>query len=221
MTEEKTLIKSVRSESRYRNTLIFIYVIAIGSALLFAIAMGNDASSRVPSWEAYLNKNAESEAFADAFGTSFFMWLLFFSLPFSAIPHYFLHKVYYRQSITVTSQRVRCTSGFKDEMNMPIDAISSVAVNTGLFQSITLTCAGNSYSITYIENCQEVYDVINKLINEKRRQPTKVNIEPIVQNNSSATEDVTEQIRKYKQLLDEGIITQEDFDAKKKQILGL
>jgi len=28
-------------------------------------------------------------------------------------------------------------------------------------------------------------------------------------------------IRKYKELLDEGIITQEEFDAKKKQLLGL
>ena len=216
MTEEKTLIKSVRSESRYRNTLIFIYAIMIGSALLFAIAMGNEASSSVSSLEAYLNKNAKSEAFSNAFSTCFFAWLLFFSLPFSAIPHYLLHKVYYRQSITVTTQRVRCTSGFKDEMNMPIDAISSVAVNTGLFQSITLTCAGNSYSITYLENFQELYDVINKLINEKRVQPVKVNVKPVVQKDCSITEDATEQIRKYKQLLDEGIITQGEFDAKKK-----
>lgn len=30
-----------------------------------------------------------------------------------------------------------------------------------------------------------------------------------------------DEIRKYKELLDEGIITQEEFDAKKKQLLGL
>ncbi len=33
--------------------------------------------------------------------------------------------------------------------------------------------------------------------------------------------DPVDQIRKYKSLLDEGIITQEEFDCKKKQILGL
>lgn len=32
---------------------------------------------------------------------------------------------------------------------------------------------------------------------------------------------VTDEVRKYKELLDDGIITQEDFDAKKKELLGL
>ena len=31
----------------------------------------------------------------------------------------------------------------------------------------------------------------------------------------------TDDIRKYKELLDSGIITQEEFDVKKKQLLGL
>lgn len=35
------------------------------------------------------------------------------------------------------------------------------------------------------------------------------------------TLDGPDQIRKYKSLLDDGIITQEEFDMKKKQILGL
>lgn len=34
-------------------------------------------------------------------------------------------------------------------------------------------------------------------------------------------QDVTEQLKKYKELLDAGIITQEEFDAKKKQLLDL
>jgi hypothetical protein len=38
---------------------------------------------------------------------------------------------------------------------------------------------------------------------------------------ASATDDVTEQLRKLAALRDEGIITAEDFDAKKKQLLGL
>ena len=33
--------------------------------------------------------------------------------------------------------------------------------------------------------------------------------------------DPIEEIRKYKSLLDDGIITQEEFDAKKKQLLGI
>ena len=34
-------------------------------------------------------------------------------------------------------------------------------------------------------------------------------------------DDVVEQLKKYKQLLDSGIITQEEFDAKKRQLLNL
>ncbi|MBP3656328.1 MAG: SHOCT domain-containing protein [Clostridia bacterium] len=37
----------------------------------------------------------------------------------------------------------------------------------------------------------------------------------------SGTGSVTDEIREYKKLLDEGIITQEEFDAKKKQLMGL
>ena len=36
-----------------------------------------------------------------------------------------------------------------------------------------------------------------------------------------AATDPTEELRKYKKLLDDGIITQEDFDQKKKVLLGL
>ena len=37
----------------------------------------------------------------------------------------------------------------------------------------------------------------------------------------SMTEDHIEQIKKFKELLDIGAITQEEFDAKKKELLGL
>lgn len=219
MNDEKTLVTSVRSERSYRSTLIFIYAIAIGSALLFAIAMGNDAASSVPSWELILNENLKNERFFDSFWTSLFLWGSFFSLPVSVLPHILLHKFYYRQSITVTNQRVKCTSGFKDEMNIPIAAISSVAVNSGIFKSIGLTCAGNRYSIGFIENCKEIYNVINGLVNENRNEkiPSAQPTDDVKVSNAN----ITDEIRKYKQLCDDGIITKEEFEAKKKQLLNL
>ena len=41
------------------------------------------------------------------------------------------------------------------------------------------------------------------------------------ENLGSATVDAADEIRKFKGLLDDGIIAQEEFDAKKKQLLGL
>jgi len=38
---------------------------------------------------------------------------------------------------------------------------------------------------------------------------------------SSSSDDSVSEIQKYKELLDSGAITQEEFDAKKKELLGL
>lgn len=55
---------------------------------------------------------------------------------------------------------------------------------------------------------------INDYIQSKINNPSST--APVQQETSTADE-----LRKYKQLLDDGIITQEDYDTKKKQLLGL
>lgn len=45
--------------------------------------------------------------------------------------------------------------------------------------------------------------------------------EPTKPQQSGITPDITKQLTDLKGLLDNGILTQEEFDAKKKQILGL
>ena len=39
--------------------------------------------------------------------------------------------------------------------------------------------------------------------------------------NQESHQSNADELKKYKELLDSGIITQEEFDAKKKQLLGL
>ncbi len=56
---------------------------------------------------------------------------------------------------------------------------------------------------------------INDYIQSKINNITITN-PPTIDNTDSVTE-----LKKYKQLLDDGIITQEDYDTKKKQLLGL
>ena len=54
-----------------------------------------------------------------------------------------------------------------------------------------------------------------------------VDTEPVTAAGSAAPfeaekpRDVVEELKRYKDLLDSGILTQEEFDAKKKQLLGL
>jgi len=51
---------------------------------------------------------------------------------------------------------------------------------------------------------------------EGKREEIKLN-----RANSSSVPSSADELKKYKDLLDDGIITQEEFDAKKKQLLGL
>ena len=63
-----------------------------------------------------------------------------------------------------------------------------------------------------MQNLREAYDLLNYVIiqNEKHSETSA--------ENRTSTAD---EIRKYKVLLDDGIITQEEFEAKKKQLLGI
>ena len=60
---------------------------------------------------------------------------------------------------------------------------------------------------------KEVVNVINDLITNRKSSGTGAV--------SSNTADSAEQLAKYKNLLDSGVISKEEFDAKKKQLLGL
>ena len=62
----------------------------------------------------------------------------------------------------------------------------------------------------------EQMEVVTKYIQEKIANHKQARISTTITSNSSADE-----LKKYKDLLDAGIITQEEFDAKKKQLLGL
>ena len=67
---------------------------------------------------------------------------------------------------------------------------------------------------THCPNCHSTD--VTELTEEEFRQANMAAHAPIAQAPSSADE-----LKKYKDLLDTGVISQEEFDAKKKQILGL
>lgn len=58
---------------------------------------------------------------------------------------------------------------------------------------------------------------INEYIQAQINRPTAV----VVESASTQAANPVDELRKYKQLLDDGIITQTEFDTKKKQLLGL
>ena len=61
---------------------------------------------------------------------------------------------------------------------------------------------------------EEVQLFVKKKVDEAKRQKNA----PVV---VAGTLSNADELKKFKELLDMGIITQEEFDAKKKQLLGL
>lgn len=78
-------------------------------------------------------------------------------------------------------------------------------------QGLKITGAGIRYNIHLIQNAEEMKNVIMDMLAKAQH------VQPTVAVVGSSTSDIKE----YKELLDAGIITQEEFDAKKKQLLGL
>lgn len=114
--------------------------------------------------------------------------------------------------IVVSNTRVYGKGGFGKRVDLPLDTIS--AVGTSFFKGIDIGTSAGRIHFKGIENNQEIHTEISKLINN--RQMKNKQTTTIINNASNADE-----LKKYKNLLDNGTITKEEFEAKKKQLLGL
>ena len=120
-----------------------------------------------------------------------------------------------RTSITVSNKRVYGSTTFGKRVDLPLDSISAVGVSA--FHGIAIGTSSGKISFKGIGNRDEIHDVISKLLVERQQKATSATTtikQEIPQSNA-------DELKKYKDLLDNGIISQEEFDAKKKQLLGL
>ena len=119
-------------------------------------------------------------------------------------------------AIMVTDKRVIGKANFGKRVDLPLNQVSAVA--QGLFSSIAVATSSGRIHFWCLENRDDVFEELSNLIRNFQIQKSDVSTKEntIVQQVSNADE-----LKKYKDLLDSGIITQEEFDAKKKQLLGL
>ncbi|MFT8709685.1 MAG: PH domain-containing protein [Sporolactobacillus sp.] len=121
--------------------------------------------------------------------------------------------------IVVTDQRVLFLDkgmvfGLK-QVEIPLDKVNSVSFKTGLLLGkVTIYHGSSEMGIDQITK-----STVKPLVDAINREAEKY------KNKNSAAETKTvsaaDELLKYKQLLDAGVLTQEEFDAKKKQLLGL
>lgn len=123
-----------------------------------------------------------------------------------------IHAGRYKATIEVCSDTVICSKKPGKSVSIPISRITKVK-RTG-YKGVSIKSPGKSFKITMLKNQVEIVDAITDLMN---RTSTMVEPAPV----ASAISDNADQLMKFKELLDSGVITQEEFDAKKKDILGL
>ena len=135
-----------------------------------------------------------------------------------ALPVFIVFLIVYlgmkKCELTVTDKRVYGVAAFGKRVDLPFDMIS--AVGTSMFKGISVTTSSGSIKFGMIKNRDKIHSEISKLLIDRQSKPTANTTikQEIPQSNA-------EELKKYKDLLDSGTITQDEFDAKKKQLLGL
>ena len=106
---------------------------------------------------------------------------------------------------------VSITSGGKALL---IDTISSIS--SSILGGIIIGTSSGRIKFAGLGNKKEIYRCISDLLVARQKTHTAV-----VQPQAPAPASAADELAKYKNLLDSGVITQAEFDAKKKEVLGL
>ena len=140
-----------------------------------------------------------------------YVWLI---IPVFALIAALLYNGWSKIELTVSDKRVYGCAAFGKRVDLPLDAIS--AVGTSAFNGIAITTASGAIKFSMMDNCDELHRCVSKLLVERQNKPAAVTTikQEVPQSNA-------DELKKYKELLDMGIITQEEFDSKKKQLLNL
>ncbi len=115
--------------------------------------------------------------------------------------------------LTVTDKRVYGKVQFGKRVDLPVDSVSATAMLGS--RGVAVSTPSGKICFRAIKNANEIYDVINNLLIVRQQ-----NKETFVTRTEMKIDEI-EQLTQYKELFDKGVITQEEFDAKKKQLLGL
>lgn len=113
--------------------------------------------------------------------------------------------------LIVTNARVYIVAR-KQEFSLPLDKISAVNI---WGSNLNFTSSSGVIVSKGCKNARAVHDVVMRLLYER-------DIAGRIHENTSDREAyIAEELNVYKKLLDENLITQEEFEAKKKKLLGL
>lgn len=81
-------------------------------------------------------------------------------------------------------------------------------------RGVSVASASGRIKFLYISNAEEIHKVISDILINRQRNSGRYT-------SAAQNTDTVDRLKKYKELLDSGVITQEEFDAKKKELLNM
>lgn len=111
--------------------------------------------------------------------------------------------------ITVTDEAIIGKRPHGKEVQIPLNKITAISRNS--FNGISITSIGSVNNFYCFENREEVINTISCLLTKLQQDNVQ-----LTQSGSA-----TDRLERLKSLLDAGVLTQDEFDTKKRQILGL
>lgn len=202
--EEKIIIKGKQINVK----LISLIILLIG-VLVFTVVWKNETS-----YGFYANRIDDGD----------WSYVLTSMVPYfgamTILPFAVIAGVFYawssKTALTVTDKRVYGKAAFGRRVELPLDMIS--AVGTGMFKSIAVTTSSGAIKFAMMANNDAIHTAISNLLME-RQNTSKKSSETIVK--QEIQQSSADELKKYRELLDSGVITEEEFDAKKQQLLKL
>lgn len=225
--EEKILIKSVKKSTKKPLALCFLcgVVLALMVYVLFFaedIRIANECMSfQKEEYEAYQGKDKFLyEAYKEDYeeNKSWRNEMLMVTALCFVVPTMLgvvLYFVVFRTELVVTNKRIYGKIAFDKRVDLPLDSVSAIASSWP--KGIAVSTSSGKIAFSMIENRNEIHKCISDLLIERQ---SKFNEVPLAAAKPETSMNNVNELRKYKELLDEGVITQEEFDAKKKQLLG-
>ncbi len=190
---EKILAVSEAADTRLPAWLLLLLVCPVGLLLLFS-------GVRRFTWASF-------------FSPALLQILFGFALFGSGLTGFVLLCRAADSRVTVTERAVTGCDARKRPLYLPMESITEVREDGGGLRVSTLS---GSYVFPRVKNSGEICGAIRRQLARRDREQSR---EP--ESRPAPPVSPADEIEKYKRLLDMGAITAEEYEAKKKQLLGL
>lgn len=204
------------SKKRLLKCILFLMAAGIAALIIYTINFRADAfdkcywitHTKIGTYLGYQPQDffLYGLTFPIEFGVSFVNTILAFLWMAAPILSVVIFLMASKCEICVSDNMVQGKHSFGKSGNLPMAKITSVG--TGIFNSVVIAVGSEKYKFWMLDNNQEISDKIKAQIGSAEVIPP-------------SNEIPVDELKKAKDLLDAGIITQEEFEAKKKQLLGL